>query len=39
VNETKSGKKYLALSVKPKAAPAPDKSKSRAEDFQDSIGF
>jgi hypothetical protein len=34
VKVSKAGKKYLALTIKPKAAPAPDKSKPLAEDPQ-----
>lgn len=39
VSETKKGKKYLSLSVKPKDAPPADKSKSRAEQLDDRIPF
>ena len=44
INETKAGKKYLALSVKPQQDTAPDKSKSRAggspqQELNDSIPF
>jgi uncharacterized protein (DUF736 family) len=36
---SKNGMKYMSLSIKPKEAPTPDKSKPRAKDFDDQIPF
>jgi len=38
IKEGKKGK-FLGLSVKRKDAPAPDKSKPRSDEFNDSISF
>jgi hypothetical protein len=39
VKTSKKGTKYLSLSVKPKGAPVPDKSKPLADELDDSISF
>lgn len=39
VRTSKSGKKYLSLSVKPKQDKPPASNKSRADDFEDAVPF
>jgi hypothetical protein len=39
VRTSKSGKKYLSLSIKPKQDKPPASNKSRADDFEDAVPF
>ena len=39
VRTSKSGRKFLSLSVKPKQDKPPASKKSRADDFEDEIAF